>query len=60
MGYYTIKDVIGMLGISKNTLLNWELAKKIPRARRHPMNDYRVYTKEDVDKIKKIIEKGLK
>ena len=60
MGYYTTKDVSDMLRISKMTLYRWEAKKLIPRARRHPMNKYRVYTKADVEKIKKIVEKGLK
>ena len=60
VGYCTVADVLKELKISKNTLINWERAKKIPRARRHPMNRYRVYTQEDIDKIKKITEKGLK
>jgi DNA-binding transcriptional MerR regulator len=60
MGYYTTKDVSDMLRISKMTLYRWEAAEKIPRARRHPMNKYRVYTKEDVEKIKRIVERGVR
>ena len=60
VGYYTVADVLKTLKISKNTLINWERAKKISLPRRHPMNNYRVYTEEDVAKIKKIIEKGIK
>lgn len=60
LGFYTINEVADMLRMNRKTLYNWEAAGKIPKARRHPMNNYRVYTKEDVDKIKKIIAKGLK
>ena len=60
MGYFTAQEVADAMRISKKTLYRWEAARKIPRARRHPMNKYRVYTQEDIDKIKKIIEKGLK
>lgn len=61
LGFYTVAEVAEMLGVKdRKTLYNWERAKKIPKARRHPMNNYRVYTKEDVEKIKKIINKGLK
>lgn len=56
MGYYTVNDVIAELGISKNTLYNWERAGKIPAARRHPMNKYRVYDKKDIEKIRKMIK----
>lgn len=57
MGYYTTQEVAGMLNISKMTLYRWEKAKKIPRARRYPMNNYRVYTKDDIEKIKKLLAK---
>ena len=60
MGYFTTKEVAETLRISKMTLYRWEKARKIPHARRHPMNKYRVYTQEDIGKIKKIVEKGLK
>ena len=55
MGWYTTKEVAGMLQISKMTLYRWEAAGKIPKAHRHPMNKYRVYTIEDIEKIKKQI-----
>lgn len=58
--FYTVNDVIRELKISKNTLYNWEAAGKIPKAKRHPMNKYRVYTKDDIEKIKKIVNRGLK
>ena len=58
--FYTTKEVAEVLEITKNTLFNWERKKKIPKAKRHPMNNYRVYTKDDVEKIKRTIEKGLK
>lgn len=57
--YLTSNDVIKELHISKNTLFAWEAAGKIPKAKRHPMNKYRVWTWEDVEKIRKIINKGL-
>jgi DNA-binding transcriptional MerR regulator len=60
MGYYTSQEVADMLRINKITLFRWEKSKKIPRSRRHPINHWRVYTKEDIEKIKKIINKGLK
>lgn len=51
---YTIKEIAGMLNISKQTLMNWEKAGKIPAARRDPMNNYRYYTAEDIQKLKKV------
>jgi DNA-binding transcriptional MerR regulator len=55
VGYYTSADVADALGITKMTLYRWESAKKLTPARRHPMNNYRVYTKKDIEKIKKLI-----
>ena len=58
--FITSGDIIKELKISKNTLFAWEAAGKIPKAKRHPMNKYRVWTRQDMEKIKKIINKGLK
>ena len=60
MGYFTAQEVADMLKINKITLYRWEAAGKIPKARRHPMNKYRVYTKEDVGRTQRIINKGIK
>jgi DNA-binding transcriptional MerR regulator len=51
---YTSQEVAGILGIYKRTLLNWEAAGKIPKAKRDPMNNYRCYTEEDIRKLRKI------
>lgn len=59
VGYYTVTDVLNVLRISKNTLYNWERSGKIPKARRHPINKYRVYTEEDVVRLRKKVGKGL-
>ena len=57
MGYYTAQEVADILEINKMTLFSWEKAKKIPRAKRHPINKWRIYTKEDVEKLKKILKR---
>lgn len=51
---YSLNDIIKMLGISRKTYYNWEKAGKIPKARRDPMSGYRIYTEEDVKRLKKI------
>ena len=58
--FYTRSDVIKELKISKNTLFAWEKAGKIPKAKRDPMSGYRAWTREEIEKIKKIINKGFK
>lgn len=57
--YLTSDDVAKALNIPKTTLFLWEAKGKIPTAKRHPMNKYRIYTEADVAKIRKIINKGL-
>lgn len=51
--FYTTAEICNILGIVKNTLFNWEQAGKIPKSRRDPMNNYRVYTKKDINKLRK-------
>lgn len=51
---YLASEVAKILGISKKTLFNWEKARKIPKPKRDPMNNYRYYTEEDLAKLKKI------
>jgi DNA-binding transcriptional MerR regulator len=54
MKRYRISDIIKILGISKKTYYLWEEAKKIPKARRDPMSNYRFWTEEDIKRLKKI------
>lgn len=46
----SIKDAARMLGVSSLTLRNWDNNGKLP-AFRHPMNNYRVYKVEDINKL---------
>ncbi len=54
---YGSQRVAEILGIYKRTLLNWEAAGKIPKAKRDPMNNYRYYTEEDIARLKKITKR---
>lgn len=53
---YTVQEVADFLGIYRGTVINYEKKGVFPRARRNPINDYREYTEEDIDHLKKIIE----
>ncbi len=53
--YLHIKHAAAYLGCCQNTLRNWELAGKIP-VRRHPVNNYRLYKRSDLDKLLKKAE----
>lgn len=55
--YITIKEAAYILGVSPLTLRNWDKNGKF-RANRHPMNNYRVYRREDLLKIIEDIESG--
>ena len=46
--YLRISEAAEYLGVSPNTLRNWERAGKIV-AHRHPMNDYRLFKREELD-----------
>jgi len=52
--FYTVAEVIKILGIARNTLYNWEAAGKIPKPRRDPMSNYRIFTEKDIKKLKKL------
>lgn len=45
-----IKDAAKILGVSKLTLRNWDKAGKLV-AFRHPINNYRVYRYDDIEKL---------
>jgi MerR family copper efflux transcriptional regulator len=46
--FLRISDAADYLGVSPNTLRNWERLGKIS-AHRHPMNGYRLFKKEELD-----------
>ncbi len=48
--YMLIKEAAAYLGVTRNTLRNWERAGKI-KTIRHTLNKYRLYKKEDLDKL---------
>lgn len=48
--YLTSSQAAQFLGVSKNTLFNWE-KKNILKAYRNPMNNYRLYKKEDLERL---------
>lgn len=48
--YVQIKAAATLLGVSVNTLRNWERAGKIS-VYRHPINGYRLYKRSDLEAI---------
>ncbi len=55
--YITIKQASRILGVAPLTLRNWDRNGKL-KAHRHPMNNYRVYKIEDLEKVINEIETG--
>ena len=48
--FLLISEAAEYLGVSPNTLRNWENAGKI-EAHRHPVNDYRLFKKSELDEL---------
>lgn len=48
--FLRVSDAAEYLGVSPNTLRNWENAGKIV-AHRHPVNGYRLFKQEELDDL---------
>ena len=57
--YLRISEAAEYLGVSPNTLRNWVNAGKVV-AIRHPVNDYRLFKREDLDDLLKQVEVARK
>ena len=51
----SIKDAARFIGVTQNTLRNWEREKKIS-VLRNPLNKYRLFKKEDLELLLKSID----
>lgn len=54
--YLRVTEAAEYLGVSPNTLRNWENAGKIT-AHRHPVNGYRLFVPRDLDALLKQVRK---
>jgi DNA (cytosine-5)-methyltransferase 1 len=48
--YLTIKAACQLLGVSQNTLRSWGASGKVTEYR-HPMNNYRLFRKKDIEQL---------
>ena len=48
--FLTIKDAAELLGVTPLTLRNWDKNGKLG-ARRHPMSNYRIYLRQDIERL---------
>ena len=56
--YLTVNEVAKLLGVTPLTLRNWDKTGKLA-ALRNPLNNYRIYKREDIDLfLRKIESKG--
>jgi predicted site-specific integrase-resolvase len=55
--HYTMKDIVKIVGVCKNTIINWEKAGYI-KVRRDPLFNYRVWNHEEVEQLKKLKNRG--
>lgn len=55
----TIAEAAKLLGVSLPTMRRWDESGKFP-ARRHPINSYRMYLRDDVMKLRKKIVDGAR
>ena len=55
--YLRIKEAAEYLGVCQNTLRNWEAVGKIP-VRRHPLNNYRLFKINDLEKLLVSVEQS--
>ena len=54
--YLRISEAAEYLGVSPNTLRNWENAGKIV-AHRHPVNGYRLFKREELDALLRQVQR---
>jgi DNA-binding transcriptional MerR regulator len=52
----TTEQVAKILGVSKRTLKTWLQIGKVPEPPRNPENNYRIWSLNDVDAIRRILE----
>ena len=55
----TIAQATEYIGVTPLTLRNWDKAGKL-QAVRNPLNGYRMYDKEELDKFLALLQKGGK
>ena len=57
--YYSANGVAKILGISKQTLIRYEVKGVFPKARRNKLNSWREYTEKDIAALKRIMGRGI-
>ena len=56
--FLTVKEAAETLGVSTNTVRAWGANGKLPEYR-HPLNNYRLFRTEDIEKVRAQIAKPI-
>jgi len=57
--YLTVKAAAEFLGVCPNTIRNWSRDAKLQEYR-HPLNNYRLYKKSDLEKLVEQLRKPVR
>ena len=57
-GFLGVKQAAELLGVSPNTIRSWGANGQIPEYR-HPVNNYRLYKREDLDEVLRELEASV-
>ena len=55
--YLTVTQAASLLGVSPSTIRNWDRAGKL-KAARHPFNGYRLYQRQQLERLLQIVNEG--
>jgi DNA-binding transcriptional MerR regulator len=53
--YMLSHEVAEVFGVTTQTLYNWLKKGKIPEPKRHPITKYRLWTPQDVQRIRQVV-----
>ena len=56
-GYATVTEAARALGVAKNTIRSWGAEGRIPEYR-HPVNNYRLYKRTDLERLIRKLEQS--
>ena len=57
-GFVGVKEAAGLLGVSPNTIRAWGANGQIPEYR-HPVNNYRLYKRDDLEHVLRELEASV-
>jgi predicted site-specific integrase-resolvase len=57
-GYLQVREAAQLLGVCPNTIRVWGAAGKVPEYR-HPVNNYRLYKRTELERIMSRLEKSV-